>query len=206
VIFCSSCAHNPLTHCFLAWVLPISSVKPPRQCFGNEVGCFCEHKCSWIDCHTALNCTCSGASARKRILENSAKKVTWAGLSIKSGELEESTPVNVGKGGDLTVQDRQYLLKYLVQRYLLFGSDFLRRNQCGSWYRDEKPVDKGAFGRCTVRRTSNSLGKWSGKSFSYTLFKRASTKGMESHSPVLCYLVAACVWREPWKCFFVPGY
>lgn len=50
-------------------------------------------------------------------------------LLLRSGELEESKPVSVGKGGDLIVQDRYYLLQYLVQIYLLFCSDLLRRNQ-----------------------------------------------------------------------------
>lgn len=66
---------------------------------------------------------------RKEYLKTEQRKLSGqVFLWLRSGELEESKPVSVGKGGDLTGQDRCYLLKYLVQRYLLFGSDLLRRN------------------------------------------------------------------------------
>lgn len=175
---------------------PISSVRPPRQHFGNEVDCFCEHKHSWIITLPSIAPVLVQVPRKEYLKREQIKLPGQVFLLLRSGELEESKPVSVGKCGDLIVQDRYYLLQYLVQIYLLFCSDLLRRNQ---WVNADHDTDtknlliKSAFGRCAPGHTSQSLGKWADKSFSCTLLNRASIKIVESYSPVLCYLVAVCV-------------
>lgn len=118
-----------LRHSFRARVPPISSVKPPRQHFGNEVGCFCEHIHSWIITLPSIAPVLVQVPRKEYLKTEQIKLPGQVFLLLRSGELEESKPVSVGEGGDLIVQDRYYLLQYLVQRYLLFCSDLLRRNQ-----------------------------------------------------------------------------